>query len=175
MSFVNTPLNVPLPKPLRTQLENTVKAARDVAEKAGKAALAQLAVNEAKTPSYLSTEQKALRRRLRAHGRALGNAQRAELTRAHHLQPLQPVELATPEQLQDALDACNLNYWTSKTQALSTRFDTTCHSCVQLLRPNVVHATISKCMLNDEVELKTWLVDIKALIAAKLKTGPVRL
>jgi hypothetical protein len=63
-----------LPKPLRTQLENTVKTARDVAEQAARAALAQLAVGEAKAPDYLSDDRKALRRRLRAHGRALGDA-----------------------------------------------------------------------------------------------------
>jgi hypothetical protein len=65
--------NQPLAKPLRSQLENTVKSARDVAEKAALAALRQLAVSEAKAPDYLSDELKALRRRLRAHGRALGD------------------------------------------------------------------------------------------------------
>ena len=66
-------LNQPLAKPLRSQLENTVKSARDVAEKAALAALRQLAVSEAKAPDYLSDDLKALRRRLRAHGRALGD------------------------------------------------------------------------------------------------------
>ena len=75
-------INVPLPKPLRTQLENTVKAARDVAEKAGRAALTQLAVNEAKAPDYLSAEQKALRRSLRAHGRALGDVKHIDDTQS---------------------------------------------------------------------------------------------
>jgi len=65
--------NQPLAKPLRSQLENTVKSARDVAEKAALAALRQLAVSEAKAPDYLSDDLKALRRRLRAHGRALGD------------------------------------------------------------------------------------------------------
>ncbi|WP_070397448.1 DNA methyltransferase [Hydrogenophaga sp. PML113] len=65
--------NQPLAKPLRSQLENTVKSARDVAEKATLAALRQLAVSEAKAPDYLSDDLKALRRRLRAHGRALGD------------------------------------------------------------------------------------------------------
>ena len=65
--------NQPLAKPLRIQLENTVKSARDVAEKAALAALRQLAVSEAKAPDYLSDDLKALRRRLRAHGRALGD------------------------------------------------------------------------------------------------------
>lgn len=75
MSTLN---NHPLPKPLRTQLENTVKAARDVAEIAATAALAQLAVGEGKAPDYLTDPQKALRRRLRAHGRALGDVKAAD-------------------------------------------------------------------------------------------------
>lgn len=70
----------PLPKPLRTQLENTVKAARSTAEKAARAALAQLAVGEGRAPDYLTGELKALRRRLRAHGRSLGDAKAADDT-----------------------------------------------------------------------------------------------
>ncbi|WP_087752375.1 Eco57I restriction-modification methylase domain-containing protein [Paraburkholderia caledonica] len=72
--------NQPLPKPLRTQLENTVKAAREVAEKGASAALAQMAVAEAKAPDYLTDESRALRRRLRAHGRALGDTKSSDDT-----------------------------------------------------------------------------------------------
>ena len=67
-------MNKTLPKPLRTQLENTVKAARDVAEKAGRAALAQLAVAEPKVPDYLDEPQRVLRRKLRAHARAISES-----------------------------------------------------------------------------------------------------
>ena len=42
MPPVTPTANTPLPKPLRTQLENTVKTARDVAENGARAALAQL-------------------------------------------------------------------------------------------------------------------------------------
>ena len=72
----------PLAKPLRTQLENTVKAARDTAENGARAALTQLAVGEGRAPDYLTDDQKALRRRLRAHGRALGDAKAADDTQA---------------------------------------------------------------------------------------------
>ncbi|WP_186089004.1 Eco57I restriction-modification methylase domain-containing protein [Burkholderia gladioli] len=72
--------NQPLPKPLRTQLESTVKAAREVAEKGASAALAQMAVAEAKAPDYLSDESRTLRRRLRAHGRALGDVKASDDT-----------------------------------------------------------------------------------------------
>jgi hypothetical protein len=60
---------------LRGQLEGAVKSAREVAEIASRAAVGQLAVGEAKVPDYLASDDlKSLRRRLRAHGRALGDA-----------------------------------------------------------------------------------------------------
>jgi hypothetical protein len=69
-----TQTNTPLPKTLRSQLEGTVKAAREVAEKAAGAALAQLAAADAKLPDYLADETlRSLRRRLRAHAKALGD------------------------------------------------------------------------------------------------------
>lgn len=71
-----------LAKTLRTLLESTVKSARDIAEKGARAALAQLAVGEAKAPDYLSDDLKALRRRLRAHGRALGDVKAGDDTQA---------------------------------------------------------------------------------------------
>ena len=70
--------NQPLAKNLRTQLENTVKAARDVAEAAAYGALNHLGVKESKLPGHLSDEQQALRRRLRAHGRSLGDAKHSD-------------------------------------------------------------------------------------------------
>ena len=73
-------LNKPLAKNLRSQLENTVKAAREVAEKAAHAALTHLGVGESEAPSHLTEDQKALRRRLRAHGRQLGDIKHANDT-----------------------------------------------------------------------------------------------
>ncbi|MEB3189716.1 MAG: N-6 DNA methylase [Snowella sp.] len=63
----------PLEKSLRTQLERTVKAAREVAETAAKVALEQLGVGEASPFSYLSEDQKELWRKLQIHGRQLGD------------------------------------------------------------------------------------------------------
>lgn len=67
-----------LEKSLRAKLETTVKNAREVAEKASLAALKQLAIEDAKAPDYLTDAQKDLRRRLRAHGRALGDKRRED-------------------------------------------------------------------------------------------------
>lgn len=64
----------PLGKSLRNQLERTVKQAREIAEAAAGAALGQLGVGEAAPFEHLSEDEKALRRRLRVHGRQLGDS-----------------------------------------------------------------------------------------------------
>jgi len=105
----------------------------------------------------------------------LTDAQRAKLTQDHHLTPLKAIDLATPDQLQDALDDCTLDHWISKTQALGSRFDAARHAAVQLLKPNVTQVNIPKRTLNNEAELKVWLVEVEQLLADKLKSGPVAL
>ena len=62
-----------LDKKLRKQLETTVIKARDIAEQAAQEALTRLSVGDASAASYLDDEQRALRNRLRAHGRQLGD------------------------------------------------------------------------------------------------------
>ncbi len=68
----------PLEKTLRNQLERTVKAARTVAEDAAEAALQQLGVGEASAFPHLSEDDRDLRRRLRIHGRQLGDRRHSE-------------------------------------------------------------------------------------------------
>lgn len=62
-----------LDRKLRKDLETTVKRARRVAEAGARKAVEQLGVGEAEVPKHLTTEQRALRNRLRAHGRQLGD------------------------------------------------------------------------------------------------------
>jgi hypothetical protein len=62
-----------LSKALRRQLETAVKDARDDAESAAREAIIRLRVAEPEGPSRQSDDQKALRRRLRAHARTLGD------------------------------------------------------------------------------------------------------
>ncbi len=63
----------PLDRTLRNKLERTVIEARDVAEKGARAALEQLGVGEPRPFEYLGPEAKELRRKLRVHGRQLGD------------------------------------------------------------------------------------------------------
>ncbi|WP_372384448.1 Eco57I restriction-modification methylase domain-containing protein [Vibrio sp. BS-M-Sm-2] len=62
-----------LDKTLRKKLEETVVKARDIVEQAVFEALQRLGVAEAQAPSYLSEEERALRNKLRAHARQLGD------------------------------------------------------------------------------------------------------
>lgn len=64
----------PLERGLRSRLEAAVKQARRLAEAGAHAALHELGVAEANRPTHLSEAQRALRVRLRAHGRQLGDS-----------------------------------------------------------------------------------------------------
>jgi len=63
----------PLDKSLRNRLERTIKGAREVAETAARAVLEHLGVGETAPFAHLSEQDRDLRRRLRAHGRQLGD------------------------------------------------------------------------------------------------------
>lgn len=69
-----------LDKDLRSALEKTVKAARTVAEAAAQAAVEQLGVGHDKPEAFLSDDEKALRNRLRTHGKQLGDARDSKST-----------------------------------------------------------------------------------------------
>lgn len=64
----------PLERGLRSRLEAAVKQARRLAEKGAHAALDELSVAAATRPTHLTEAQRALRVRLRAHGRQLGDS-----------------------------------------------------------------------------------------------------
>ena len=62
-----------LPVELRKRLERAIADAREVAEAGARAALETLAVHLREPYGHLSSEERTLRRRLRAHGRQLGD------------------------------------------------------------------------------------------------------
>jgi len=63
-----------LPTDLRKQLESSIQEARRVAEPGARKALEALAVDRARAHASMSAAEQALRNRLRAHGRQLGDA-----------------------------------------------------------------------------------------------------
>jgi hypothetical protein len=150
------------PDPVRPLLDKAV----DLLRQALKAKLDAFAQTHAHQQAHLHADADWVR---------LNDAQRTDLTQAHHLAAQPAVTLGTPEQLQDALDDCDLDHWVSKAQALPSRFEAARHAAVQLLKPNVVHVATPKRTLNNEAELDAWLAEVEALIRDKLKVGPVSL
>jgi hypothetical protein len=67
-----------LSKELRNQLENVVLKAREEAERGAAAALESFGVGEAKKSAHLDKAGDDLRKKLRAHGRQLGDARRPD-------------------------------------------------------------------------------------------------
>jgi len=62
-----------LSRDLRRELERTIITARRVGEEGARKALRSLAVDHHEPHSSMTIEQRALRNRLRAHGRQLGD------------------------------------------------------------------------------------------------------
>ena len=67
-----------LKRSLRNKLEKTVKDARDIAEDAARVALEQIGVGEPTAYPHLTDTDRKLRRKLRAHGRHLGDSRNAK-------------------------------------------------------------------------------------------------
>lgn len=67
----------PLERSLRSKLDRTIQNARDIAEVAARATLEQLGVKEAAPFAFLAEEDRELRRKLRVHGRQLGDVRDA--------------------------------------------------------------------------------------------------
>jgi len=105
----------------------------------------------------------------------LSDAQRTELAAQHNLAVPAALSIGTAEDLQDALDDCELEHWAAKTQALPSRFEAVRHAAVLLLKPNVVHVSIPRRTLNDEAELSAWLKEVESLVVQALQKGPVSL
>lgn len=150
------------PDPVRPLLDKTVN-------------LLRLALN-AKLDAFEQTfERHEAHLQADADWNKLTDAQRADLNAKHNLSSAGALQLSTPEQLQYALEDCDLDHWVSKTQALPSRFEAARHAAVQLLKPNVVHVALPKRTLNDKAEVKTWLLEVEALLNAQLEKGPVAL
>lgn len=150
------------PDPVRPLLDNTVDLLRQ-------------ALNGKLQAFEQTFQQQQYQLQQDADWNKLKDEQRADLTGKHNLSAPVALQLGTPEQLQGALDGCDLDHWVSKAQALPSRFEAARHAAVQLLKPNAVHVALPKRTLNDEAELKSWLAEVDALLSSKLKNGPVAL
>ena len=122
---------------LRKQLERTVGDAREVAEMGARAALESLAVHCREPYHHMSSEERILRRRLRAHGRQLGD-------RRNSRSGIQPIDRLAHE--------CAYEHWHSM---LFARFLAENHL---LIEPELsIAITLEECEeLGKDENLDKW-------------------
>jgi hypothetical protein len=101
--------------------------------------------------------------------------QKEKLISEHHLTAIPKIEVKSAEEIQDALDECDIDHWVSRTQALPSRFNAARYAASQLLKPNLVSVSIPKRTINNEDELTQWVDEVEKLIKEHLKNGPVAL
>jgi len=110
-----------------------------------------------------------------ANWQKLTAEQQAKLIAEHHIISPASLDISTADKLADALDACNLQRWIERAQAVPTRFDALRMSATKLLKPNVVQVSLPRRTLNSADEVKTWLAEVEKLLLEKVEKGPVAL
>jgi hypothetical protein len=108
-----------------------------------------------------------------ANWQKLDGKQQAKLIADHHIDKPESPAISTAEELQDALDDCNLDRWIERTQALRTRFDSVRLEAARLLMPTVKRVSLPSRTLNSAEEVKVWLAEAEAALLNQLADGPV--
>ncbi|WP_295543353.1 BREX system P-loop protein BrxC [uncultured Thiohalocapsa sp.] len=103
----------------------------------------------------------------------LDDAQQAEILRNQGLVAAPAVNVATAEDILDALEQCSLSQWSDREQALTGRFEQARLEAARLLQPKVQRVDLPRRTLDDEQALADWLAEAETRIRAKLKDGPV--
>lgn len=103
----------------------------------------------------------------------LDSEKHAELICAHNIDLPPSLDLSTAEKLANELDACDLQRWIERTQALATRFAAVRMDAAKLLKPNVVQVKLPQRTLNDAEEVKAWLAEVEQLLLTQVVKGPL--
>lgn len=86
--------------------------------------------------------------------------------------PAQP-SLNTVEEVIISLEACSLEQWTDRTQALRSKFDSAREEAAQLLMPKATRAILPRRTLESEADIQAWLTEVETELKDKLVQGPV--
>lgn len=148
------------PDPVRPVLDRTA----DVLRQALSAKLAAYKAEYDRQTGLLTAD---------ANWQKLDAKQQADLIAEHHIDPPESPDISTADQLQDALDDCNLQRWIERMQALKTRFDSVRLEAARLLMPTVKRVSLPSRTLSSAEEVKVWLTEAEAALLKQLANGPV--
>ena len=94
------------------------------------------------------------------------------LTRRGIKLPEQPTLNSTSDVI-DTLDACTLEQWNDRREALKNKFESAREEAAQLLMPKAVRAQLPRATLETADDIEVWLGKAKQELEEKLKQGPV--
>ncbi|MEI7819345.1 MAG: BREX system P-loop protein BrxC [Verrucomicrobiota bacterium] len=103
----------------------------------------------------------------------LSVTQRRDLIALHQLEAPTPIAVATDDDILAALRASSLASRRDLLDAIPARFARALDEAARLLEPKAARVTLPAATLKTEAELDAWLTRARAVIAEKLKDGPV--
>lgn len=103
----------------------------------------------------------------------LDPAAREALLDAHGLRAPAAVPTASAEEVLAALDRCTLAAWGTRVEALPTRFQAARLEAAKRLEPQAVPVSLPRRTLRSPAEVDAWVDEVRALLAAKVASGPV--
>jgi len=73
----------------------------------------------------------------------------------------------------DTLEACSLEQWNDRREALNNKFENAREEAAKLLMPKAVRAQLPRATLETTEDIDAWLAKAKNELETKLKQGPV--
>lgn len=86
--------------------------------------------------------------------------------------PQQP-QLNSTTDVIETLEACSLEQWNDRREALQNKFENAREEAAQLLMPQAVRAQLPKATLETAEDIDAWLAEARQELESKLQQGPV--
>lgn len=103
----------------------------------------------------------------------LTEAQKETVNDQHQLVPPAIPDLATAQAVGDALEACSLEAWKDRADAVESRFASAKLTAARLILPAVHSVKLPARILEKPEQIDTYLHEVKTLLVAALEKGPV--
>lgn len=105
----------------------------------------------------------------------LDPGQQQQLLSKHGLDHSAQASTSSADDLLESLHNTPLDGWEDRRKALPPRFNDARMEAARLLLPKVQHLGLPHRTLHNDSDLDSWLAEVKNLVQAKLKDGPVML
>jgi len=103
----------------------------------------------------------------------LDPSQQQSILHDQRLETPRDLDVSDDEALLVTLEACSLNAWKTKIQALPQQFNAALLAAAQLLEPKAQHVRLSRATLRSPEDVKSWISKTEQELLKHLQKGPV--